>query len=271
MPNSTSYTIKSGDTLSAIAAQLGTSVDALARENGIQDPSRIAVGQVLKVPGTVGAASASPTPAPAPVAPGGGDDWAALIAGHGNAEARADFAAGKRVVVALRKPTNTKANQGLGVYDDRMVVVQRVGGALKTKEFPCTTEPSGQYASEGKKASKGSTTDLDGDHRMDLGRLRAGNYRYQSKPGGHLGQPAFRARDTQVAERDVNHDGDFNDADGNRIDPTGAQQTMLIHVGGSTNTFSAGCQTVPPAHFNAFLASLGGQNAFSYVLIDQKA
>jgi LysM repeat protein len=44
------YKVKSGDTLSAIAAKFGTTVKALAALNKITDPSKIHPGQVLKLP-----------------------------------------------------------------------------------------------------------------------------------------------------------------------------------------------------------------------------
>jgi len=44
------YTVKSGDTLSAIAARFGTTVQAIVKLNGIKNPSLIRPGQVLKIP-----------------------------------------------------------------------------------------------------------------------------------------------------------------------------------------------------------------------------
>lgn len=44
------YTVRNGDTLSGIAVQYGTTVQALATANGISNPNVISVGQVLKVP-----------------------------------------------------------------------------------------------------------------------------------------------------------------------------------------------------------------------------
>lgn len=44
------YTVKAGDTLSAIAARYGTTVGKLVLANGIRDADRIGVGQVLKIP-----------------------------------------------------------------------------------------------------------------------------------------------------------------------------------------------------------------------------
>ena len=49
---SSSYVVKSGDTLSKIADELDTSVSALVEANDISNPDRIYVGQVLVVPGS---------------------------------------------------------------------------------------------------------------------------------------------------------------------------------------------------------------------------
>lgn len=53
-PTSSTYTVQSGDTLSAIASQYGTTVNALASENNISNPNLISVGQTLTIPGTNG-------------------------------------------------------------------------------------------------------------------------------------------------------------------------------------------------------------------------
>lgn len=45
------HDIKRGDTLSALAQRYGTTVDALARANGIEDPDLIYAGRTLEVPG----------------------------------------------------------------------------------------------------------------------------------------------------------------------------------------------------------------------------
>ena len=61
------YTVQAGDTLSAIAARFGTTATALAKLNGITNPSYIRVGQVLKLsPGGAPAPSPALTPAPTP-------------------------------------------------------------------------------------------------------------------------------------------------------------------------------------------------------------
>lgn len=50
--SSGTYTVQKGDTLSSIARKYGTTYQKLAELNGIQDPSKIYVGQVLKVTGS---------------------------------------------------------------------------------------------------------------------------------------------------------------------------------------------------------------------------
>lgn len=52
-----SYTVKAGDTLSAIAAKYGTTYQTLASANSISNPNDIYVGQVIKVSATATAAS----------------------------------------------------------------------------------------------------------------------------------------------------------------------------------------------------------------------
>lgn len=43
------YTVKKGDTLSAIAKKYGTTYQKIAKDNGIANPNKINVGQVLKI------------------------------------------------------------------------------------------------------------------------------------------------------------------------------------------------------------------------------
>lgn len=56
-PATSTYTVRSGDTLSSIAAKFGTSYQALAGLNGIANPNLIYVGQVLRVNGSAIAGS----------------------------------------------------------------------------------------------------------------------------------------------------------------------------------------------------------------------
>lgn len=47
--SSKTYTVKAGDTLSGIAAKYGTTYQEIAKKNGIANPNKIYVGQVLKI------------------------------------------------------------------------------------------------------------------------------------------------------------------------------------------------------------------------------
>jgi LysM repeat protein len=49
-PDATTYKVQSGDTLSGIAAEHGTTWQELARLNKLSDPRRLKVGQVLELP-----------------------------------------------------------------------------------------------------------------------------------------------------------------------------------------------------------------------------
>ena len=50
-PSGDTYTVKAGDTLYRIAQAVGTTVDMLAQLNGLKDPAKITIGQVIKLPG----------------------------------------------------------------------------------------------------------------------------------------------------------------------------------------------------------------------------
>ena len=56
-PATSTYTVRSGDTLSSIAAKFGTSYQTLASLNGISNPNLIYVGQVLRVNGSANTGS----------------------------------------------------------------------------------------------------------------------------------------------------------------------------------------------------------------------
>ena len=63
------YTVVSGDNLSKIAQRFGTTYQEIARINGISDPNKIKVGQVLKIPASNYTSPQVPQPAPKPYIP----------------------------------------------------------------------------------------------------------------------------------------------------------------------------------------------------------
>lgn len=59
------HTVKAGDTLARISRRVGTTPEAIARLNGIKDPSKLRIGQKLKLPGSP-AGNTATAAAPAP-------------------------------------------------------------------------------------------------------------------------------------------------------------------------------------------------------------
>lgn len=68
-PTPVIYIVQRGDSLLRIAAQFGVSVEALQEANGILDPRRLQIGQMLIIPQDEEALSeeATPTPTPTPM------------------------------------------------------------------------------------------------------------------------------------------------------------------------------------------------------------
>lgn len=62
----TVYTVKSGDTLSAIAKKYGTTYQKLASYNDISNPNKISVGQKIKIPGSNASGTSADTATSAP-------------------------------------------------------------------------------------------------------------------------------------------------------------------------------------------------------------
>ncbi|HEY66268.1 MAG TPA: LysM peptidoglycan-binding domain-containing protein, partial [Caldilineae bacterium] len=66
-PEETIYIVAPGDTLISIARRFGVTVEALARLNGIEDPTRLRVNQQLRIPtSTTVLPTDTPTPTPVP-------------------------------------------------------------------------------------------------------------------------------------------------------------------------------------------------------------
>jgi LysM repeat protein len=276
-----SYRVVDGDNLSKIGEQFGVSWQAIAQANHLANPNLIHVGQELRVPGR-GAATVAPstdantpsvqTETQATSAATGAlpstaglsasqkyDLYAGYVNAHGSAEAKADLAAGRQVILGLRDDTAVNVNGGKGAYDDRIVVLQANASGGSVKEFSANTEPSSQY--DGRYGS-----DFNGDGRLELGRMAEGTVSFQKSHSGSLGD-VLRPTGALGVERDTNHDGRIDAAD-----PRGKGQStdnsFLFHAGGNTNTGSAGCQTLKPGDFRAFWNGLGDQKTFNYVLVD---
>lgn len=62
-PEVVEYRVRAGDTLISIAARFSVSVSSLQSLNGISDPNRLRIGQLLKIPSSSASQTQSPTPA----------------------------------------------------------------------------------------------------------------------------------------------------------------------------------------------------------------
>lgn len=212
------------------------------------------------------------------------DVYTDFISRNGNAKAKNDLANGQRVILGLRQQTNTRENNGMGAYDDRVVVMwkDKDGGKHVHEVLNANTEPASYYEDTAanranpKRRGKITTTDANGDGRGDLGRLTEGTHEYSKSFANHFGvnQEAgyniLRPTSANAIERDSNHDGNFSrqDASQNKRNLTDSA-TMYFHRGGrGAFTGSAGCQTMSQADFNQFWKSLGSQKTFQYVLVN---
>lgn len=81
-PEGQTHTVAAGETLAAIAARYGTTVEALSGANGISNTSMIYVGTVLRLSGTAFVAEAA-TPPPSAYTVTAGDNLATVAARYG--------------------------------------------------------------------------------------------------------------------------------------------------------------------------------------------
>lgn len=222
--------------------------------------------------------------------------WVAPVWQDNALKARQDLLSGRKVVVALRRPTSSAVRQGKGAYDDRIAILQIAAGGRKVvMEFPANTEPSAQYDAgagqirfpnlAGVVLKKPDGRDINRDGVRDLGRLRPGIYRFLNNPDkspiflGSFGVDAksLPTSGHRAVERDIRHTGQF---DGGAAGHDKLNSSFLIHKGGAENTWSAGCQTIPqiakPAAafwsenppWATFTAAMWPQRGFYYVLVD---
>ena len=273
---SVDYRVRAGDTFGGIAASHHLTTGQLAKLNPqVRDLNLISVGQKLclsagrtRAP-TPAPAPHPPAPAPGPVTPHAGIPntsglsqgqryavYEKYIAQFGDAQSRSDLAAGKRVILALRKDTPMTADQPFrGTYDDRMVVMWKDSHGAHVQELAANTEPNRRWAIPANGSSK------------PVGRLADNQtIRYHkawsSKFGDHL-EPSGNP----FAQRDANRDYRFEKNERSYNGDWGGQ-AMFVHRAWSTDTGSQGCQTMEEGRFNTFWGSLGSQSDFSYVLVN---
>lgn len=283
-PKTTTYTVKSGDTFGEIAKAHGLTTPQLSKLNPqVKDINLIHPGEKLRVkakapqqpstPSTPTTPSTPSTPSqPQPSGPQAAEragmpntvGWSQakefalysdFVNKFGDAQAKKDLAAGKRVVLSLRNDTPMTSDKYYGAYDDRMVVLWKDKSGPHVVELAANTEPNRRWSIEANNSSK------------PVGRIATGQtVRYyktwSSKFGNHL-QPYGNP----YAQRDENRNYRF-DKNEKKYNGSWGGQLMYIHRAYDGNTGSQGCQTLDPSHFDSFWRALGSQRDFSNVLVD---
>jgi LysM repeat protein len=273
------YTVKSGDTFGEIATRHGLTTPQLARLNPkVEDLNRIYPGQKLNVKAPLASPPQQPpsTPAPTPAPTSGPkarlnagmpntEGWpqakrfalySDFVNKFGDAQAKKDLAAGKRVVLSLRRDTPMTGDQPYyGKYDDRIVVLWKDRSGPHVTELAANTEPNRRWSIEANNSSK------------PVGRLADNQtIRYHktwsSKFNNHL-QPYGNP----YAQRDADRDYRFEKGEKSYNGDWGGQ-LMYIHSAYDGNTGSQGCQTMDPGRFASFWRALGTQKDFSNVLVN---
>ncbi|MFL5344466.1 MAG: LysM peptidoglycan-binding domain-containing protein [Hyalangium sp.] len=128
------YRIRSGDTLSAIASRFHTSVSALARTNHIANPNLIYAGKSLSIPGHSGSSSFEPAKG------GGTHSSGGTSAGRTGGSTGTDSvgtttgAGGIKVTPAMRKlaAAGHTAAMGMGGYNSQGLCATGVSRAIQS-------------------------------------------------------------------------------------------------------------------------------------------
>lgn len=180
---------------------------------------------------------------------------------------RVDTTPGERTVVGLRGidpdgQVHGEAKRVFRSYTDTYVVLWIDDkGKPRVEHFHGSTTP-GQD-----KTRYDGTPDADKDGTKDIAHLAPGVMKYKSRT--YKGLSAFGNGKRVPCYRDTNHDG--------RIDVTEKRASaergdtasgILFHRGTKTRPSSVGCQTMKPEVFDAFERALGGDKAWTYVLVD---
>lgn len=137
-PETTTYVVKKGDTLSGIAQRFNLTVTEISAVNGIDNPNQIAVGQKLTLPGQLDVGAPAPKPAPAPSAKPSGNVYE-VKKGDSLSE------------IALRFGTTVKAIKSVnGLTSDKILVGQKLvlpsGSAAPAADQPAPGKPAAKPA-----------------------------------------------------------------------------------------------------------------------------
>ncbi len=273
------YTIKSGDTLSALAQRFGTSVSALMKANSyVQNANLIFTGKKLAIPGRGDAFGenrpTAPTRPGTPSKPDQTQGPSNVDTSPVSGDAAKQYAHYKKLIedsggkfksgpnqmnlLGLRTDTSRFANGGNGAYDDQMVMVWKdSAGKPHVQMMKYNTEPAADQARY--------SNDVNRDGRPDQGRIPSGFYEF-NKSSWKNGFCLRATKDFGV-ERDMNNNGVFDKGDGGR---TAGGASMLFHSGGSSGTYSAGCQTFSPSDWARFMATVKNSSGpIGYTLISR--
>ena len=180
---------------------------------------------------------------------------------------------GWRNVLGIRAETLVNKENYHGSYDDYIWVLHIDKEGIKySNGYDANTEPNYRYVERGTDGA-----DANNDGKKDIGRLPYGAYQYSTSTWYSSGvkQNVFRLLESQTIERDINRDGNFDDADTKMITNSSAMnegRTIHFHYGGENDTWSAGCQTMKKKVFQKFQKDVAegktaGQTIFTYLLI----
>jgi LysM repeat protein len=180
------------------------------------------------------------------------DYFRGLVESHGGKFHNAPNA---RNIVGLRHETSPNSHGGQGANDDTFATLWvDKSGHKHVKEYTGSTEGIGANRRD-------YSSDVNGDHNPDLGRVPPGYYEYAPSYSNRLGNVLRPTHGFQV-ERDYNHDGKFTGKE-QHADTSNA---FLFHEGSS-----AGCQTMPNGTWDRFwtdINSSGRPSRVGYTLID---
>lgn len=178
---------------------------------------------------------------------------------------------GARNIVSIRNQDSVDAgrNDEMGTYNDKIAVVwSDADGTKHAKEFEGNVDPNRHW-------SNIDSPDVNDDGQKDAGRLPSGFYKYEvsSRTVNGKTEDALRPVNDVMVERDMNHDGLFNDA-GTDGSLSSARRSILFHNGkGNTDTGSAGCQTIKKDDWGDFWKAVTdgatNQQEIGYTLVQK--